>query len=147
MILGKLPDISVLPLLSFLTIGKMSDISVLPYVSCVILYKFVNLAVLQYPCCVQFTSSLTHVWLFVTLWTAVGQASLSITNSQSLLKLLYCDAIQPIPPHSFPCLPAFNLSQHLGLFQWISSSHQVAKVWGLCLQHQSFQWIFRTDFL
>ena len=41
--------------------------------------------------------------------------------------------------------PSFNLSQHQGLFQWISSSHQVAKV--LELQHQSFQWIFRVDFL
>ena len=40
---------------------------------------------------------------------------------------------------------AFNLSQHQGLFQWVSSSHQVAKV--LELQHQSFQWIFRADFL
>ena len=42
---------------------------------------------------------------------------------------------------------SFNLSQHQGLFQWVSSSHQVAKVLELQLQHQSFQWIFRTDFL
>ena len=42
---------------------------------------------------------------------------------------------------------AFNLSQHQGLFQWVSSSHQVAKVLEFQLQHQSFQWIFRTDFL
>ena len=41
----------------------------------------------------------------------------------------------------------FNLSQHQGLFQWVSSSHQVAKVLELQSQHQSFQWIFRTDFL
>ena len=39
----------------------------------------------------------------------------------------------------------FSLSQHQGLFQWVGSSHQVAKV--LELQHQSFQWIFRVDFL
>ena len=40
------------------------------------------------------------------------------------------DAIQP-PPHPLlsPSSPAFNLSQHQGLFQWVSSSHQVAKVW------------------
>ena len=38
-------------------------------------------------------------------------------------------------------------SQHQGLFQWVSSSHQVAKVLEFQLQHQSFQWIFRTDFL
>ena len=40
-----------------------------------------------------------------------------------------------------------NLSQHQGLFQWVGSSNQVAKVLELLLQHQSFQWIFRTDFL
>ena len=46
-----------------------------------------------------------------------------------------------------PSPPAFNLSQHQGLFQWVSSSHQVGKVLQFQLQHQSFQWIFRTDFL
>jgi len=53
-------------------------------------------------------------------------------------------------PHlisSNPSLPAFNLSQHQGFFQWVSSSHQVAKILELQFQHQSFQWIFRTDFL
>ena len=55
------------------------------------------------------------------------------------------DAIQPSHPLLSPFPPTFNLSQHQCLFQWISSSHQVAKV--LELQHQSFQWIFRTDFL
>ena len=43
--------------------------------------------------------------------------------------------------------PALNLSQHEGLFQWVGPSHQVAKVLQLQLQHQSFQWIFGTDFL
>ena len=57
------------------------------------------------------------------------------------------DAIQPSHPLSSPSLPAFNLSQHQGLFQWVSSLHQVAKVLEFQLQHQSFQWIFRTDFL
>ena len=55
------------------------------------------------------------------------------------------DAIQPSHPLSCPSLPAFNPSQHQGLLQWVSSSHQVAKV--LEFQHQSLQWIFRTDFL
>ena len=55
------------------------------------------------------------------------------------------NAIQTSYPLSAPSLPAFNVSQHQGLFQWISSSHQVAKA--LWLQHQSFQWLFRTDFL
>ena len=55
------------------------------------------------------------------------------------------DAIQPSHPLSSLSPPALNLSQHQGLFQWVSSLHQVAKV--LEFQHQSFQWIFRTDFL
>ena len=57
------------------------------------------------------------------------------------------DAIQPSHPLLSPSPPTFNLSQHQGLFKWVSSSHQVAKVLELQLQHQSFQWIFRTDFL
>ena len=55
------------------------------------------------------------------------------------------DAIHPSNPLSSPSPPAFNLSQHQGHFKWVSSSHQVPKV--LEFQHQSFQWIFRTDFL
>ena len=49
------------------------------------------------------------------------------------------DAIQPSHPLSSPSPPAFNLSQHQGLFQRVSSSHQVAKGLQLQLQHQSFQ--------
>ena len=56
-----------------------------------------------------------------------------------------CDAIQPSHPLSSPSPPAFNLSQHQGLFQWVSSSHQVAKVLELQLQHQFFQWTFRAE--
>ena len=48
---------------------------------------------------------------------------------------------------SSPSLLSFNLSQHQGLFQWVSSLHQAAKVLEFQLQHQSFQWTFRTDFL
>ena len=57
------------------------------------------------------------------------------------------DAVQQFHPLLFPSPPAFNLSQHQGLFQRVRFSHQVAKVLELQLQHQSFQWIFRTDFL
>ena len=53
------------------------------------------------------------------------------------------DAIQPSHPLSSPSPPVLNLSQHQGLFKWVSSSHQVAKVLEFQL-HQSFQWIFRT---
>ena len=57
------------------------------------------------------------------------------------------NAIQPSHPLSSPSPPALNLSQHQGLFKWVSSSHQVAKILEFQLQHQSFQWKLRTDFL
>ena len=57
------------------------------------------------------------------------------------------DAIQPSHLLSSPSPPALNLSQHQGLFEWVSSSHQVAKVLEFQLQHQSFQWTPRTDLL
>ena len=56
------------------------------------------------------------------------------------------DAIQPSHPLLSPSPPTFNLSQHRGLFKWVSSLHEVAKVLEFQLQHQSFQWIFRTVF-
>jgi len=57
------------------------------------------------------------------------------------------DAIQPSHPLLSPSIPTFNLSQHQGLFQWVSSSHQVAKVLEFQLHRQSSQWVFRTDLL
>ena len=67
-------------------------------------------------CIVQFSSVqlLSHIQLFVTPWTTARQATLSITNSQSLLRLMSVhrvgDAIQPSHPLSSPSPPAFNLS-------------------------------------
>ena len=55
------------------------------------------------------------------------------------------DAIQPSHPLSYPSPPALNLFQHQDLFQWVNSSHEVAKVLEFQLQHQSFQWTPRTD--
>ena len=57
------------------------------------------------------------------------------------------DAIQPSHPLSSPSPPAPNPSQHQGLFQWVNSSHEVAKVLEFQLQHQSFQWTPRTDLI
>ena len=96
--------------------------------------------------------SLTCVWLFVTPWTAARQASLSITNSWSLLKCMSIELVMPsnhlilcrpllLPTSIFPNIRVFSL------FQRVNSSHQVAKGLEFQLQHQSFQWIFRTDFL
>ena len=53
------------------------------------------------------------------------------------------DAIQPSHPLLSPSPPTFSLSQHQGLFKWVSSSHQVAKVLELQIQHHSFQRMFR----
>ena len=86
-----------------------------------------------------------------TPWTVARQSSLSITNSRSLLKLMSVELVMSpnrlILCHPLLLLPAFTLSPNQGLFQWVSSSHQVAKVLEFQLQHQSFQWIFRTAFL
>ena len=100
-------------------------------------------------CSVQ---SLSHsvVSNSATPWTAARQASLSITNSRSLLKLMSIESVMP-SNHLILCPPlllfTFNLSQHQGLFKWVSSLHQVGRVLEFQLQHQSFQWTFRTDFL
>ena len=97
---------------------------------------------------VQFTSLqlLSGVRLFATPWIAARQASLSITNSQSLPKLMSIESVMPSPLSS-PSPPAPNPSQHQGLFQWVNSSHEVAKVLEFQLQHQTFQWTPRTDLL
>ena len=100
----------------------------------------------------QFSSvqSLSRVRLFATPWITACQASLSITNSRSLPQThvhRFSDAIQPSHPLSSPPPPAPNPSQHQGLFKWVSSSHQVAKVLEFQLQDQSFQWTPRTDLL
>ena len=56
------------------------------------------------------------------------------------------DAIQPSHPLSPPSPPALSLSLHQGLFQWVASLHQVARILELQLHHQSFQWIFKGLF-
>ena len=88
--------------------------------------------------------------IFATPCTTACQASLFFIISQSLLKLMshwVGDAIQPSHPLSPPSPPALNLSQHQGLFQWVDSLYYVANVLALQPQHQSFQWVFRVEFL
>ena len=116
----------------------------LPWV-CIVAHNSLNVVWLQF----SSVHLLSPVWLFETPWIAARQASLSITNSWSLLTHIHRvgDAIQPSHPLSSPSPPTFNLSQHQGLFQWVSSSHQVAKGLEFQLQHQSFQWIPGTDLL
>ena len=80
--------------------------------------------------------------LFATLWTAACQASLSITNSQSLLKLTSITSVMSsnhlILCRPLLCLPSIFPSIRV-FSNWVSSSHQVAKILELQLQHQSFQ--------
>ena len=92
---------------------------------------------------------LSCVLLFVTPWSAAHQASLSITNSRSLLKLMSIKSLMPsnhlilccpflLLPSIFPSIRVFSMSQFFA-----SGSQSIE----LQLQHQSFQWIFKTDFL
>ena len=87
-----------------------------------------------------------------TLWNPMDCSTPGLPVYHQLLELAQThvhwvsDAIQLSHPLSSPSPPVFNLSQHQGLFQWVSSLHQVAKILEFQLQHQAFQWIFRTDF-
>ena len=99
--------------------------------------------------CVQ---SLNCVWLFETPWTAAHQAYMSFTISQSLLRFMSTESVMLsnllILCHPFLLLPSVFPSIRVFFNELVVSSlHQVAKVLELPLQHQSFQWIFRVDFL
>ena len=81
--------------------------------------------------------------------TVAHQASLSSTLLEFAHTQVHWvgDVIQPSHPLSSPFPPALSLSQHQSLFQWVGSSHQMVKVLEFQLWHQSFQGIFRVDFL
>ena len=107
-------------------------------------HKFILISI-QF-CSVQ---SLCHVWLFATPWFAAHQASLSITNSWSLLRLLSIESMMPFNylilchpllflPSIFPSIRVFS-NESVFRIRW-------PKYW-FQLQHQSYQWIVRTDFL
>ena len=123
----------------------------------------------QIPCGVSGNvTSLLHKWLSVhvvgillllfshsvvsdsaTTWTAACHISLSFTISWSWLKFMsnLMTKIHLSHPLSSPSTSAFNLFPASESLQWVRSSHQVAKVSELQLQHQSFLWMFRADFL
>ena len=87
--------------------------------------------------------SLSCVWFFATPWTAACHASFPVLHYFQEFAQIHVhwvgDAIQPFHPLLPPSPFVFNLSQDQGLFQWVVSSHLVAKVLVLQLQHQSFQ--------
>ena len=88
-----------------------------------------------------------------TLWDPMDRSTPSLPVHHQLPKFTQThvhwvgDAIQPSHLLSSPSHHALNLSQHQGLFKWVSSSHQVAKDLEFQLQQQSFQWTLRTDLL
>ena len=112
---------------------------------------------MYYPCSTRKFSSvqlLSRVPLFATKWNAVCQAFLSITKSQSSLKLMPTESVMPsshlilcrsllLLPSIFPSVSFFFPQS----FQWVRSSHQVAKVLEYQLQHHSFQRNPRADLL
>ena len=94
---------------------------------------------------------LSRVWLSVTPRTAASHETYPVHHQLPESTQTHVprvgDAIQPSQSLLSPSPPALNLSQHQGLFQWVSSLHQVAKVLEFQLQHQSLQWTLRTDLL
>ena len=96
-------------------------------------------------------SSVTQLCLTLcNPWISARQASLSITNSRSSLRLMSIESVVPSSPShplSSPSPPAPNPSQHQSLFQWVNSLHEVAKVLEFQHQHHSFQRNPRADLL
>ena len=98
---------------------------------------------------VRSVQSLSHVWF----WDPMNRSMPGLPVHHRLPEFTQThvhqvsDAIQPPHPLSSPSPPAPNPSQDQSLFQWVNSSHEVAKVLEFQLQHQSFQWTPRTDLL
>ena len=95
------------------------------------------------------SQSLSHLWLFVTPWTAERQASLSFTISRSLLKFMSIESVMP-SKHLILCLPLLLLPSMFPSIRVFCNELPLRMRWPKCwefqLQHESFQWIFRTDF-
>ena len=168
-----------LPLLTFLILGKLPDLSVLPHLSCVILDKCAPTSVLYDLRQVAWHLLASHSQLSdLRQVTSPLFASISLLCSVHFSLSILSDFVWPqglqqarVPwpsptpracsnsctsslwCHSTYSSSVINLAscnqnfQHLGLFQRVSFSHQVGRILELQLQHQSFQWIFSTDFL
>ena len=90
--------------------------------------------------------SLSHVWFWDPMnWSMPGFPFLHYVLEFAQTHAHWVnETIQPSQPLLIPS-SGLCLSQHQGLFQWVSSSHQVSKGLELQLQHQSFQWIVKVD--
>ena len=92
--------------------------------------------------------TLSHIQLFTTPWTAACQASLSFISWSLLRPCPLSQWCHPtISSSVVPFSSCFQSFPASGSSQWVTSSHQMAKVLEFQLQHQSFQWIFRTDWM
>ena len=116
-----------------------SSSSVIPFSSCPE----------TFPASVQYNQSAETC---PTLCDSMDWSTPGLPIHHQLPEFIYSSALSwrwhlTISSSVIPPPPAFNCSQHQGLFQWVSSSHQVAKVLQFQFQHQSFRWILRTDFL
>ena len=145
--------------LPFLTPGDLPHQGSNPHLLCLLqwLAEFLPYATREAPCkpyWIKFrkyintlAQSLSHVQHFVIPWTTSCQASLSFTISEFAQIHVHWvgDSIQTSHPLPTSSTSALNLSQQQDPLQLVGSLHQVAKV--LVFQHQSFQWIFRVDFL
>ena len=120
--------------------GKMSIWIIFPFFDWIICFYGIEGHVV--------VQSLSCVWPFATPSAVPRQASLSITISLRLFKLMSTESAMwsnyliLSPPSPL----ALSVSEHQGLFQWSIFSQQVAKILELQFQYQSFQWIFRFDF-
>ena len=86
------------------------------------------------------------VWFFATPWTAECKASLSITNSRSLLKLMSIESVMPFN-HLILCHPLLLLSSIFPRIRVFSNESALCIRWPKYWSFSSFQWIFRIDFL
>ena len=126
----------------------MSSSSISSLMSSALAGQFLTTSTMWANSLLQFSlvQSLSHVRLFATWWTWGLPAHHQLLD---LLKLISIESVMPSnhlllsPPFS----TTLNLSQHQGLFKWVSSFHQVAKVLEFQIQHQSFQRTPRTDLL
>ena len=137
------------PLYEFFDLGIVDKITHIAR----LIFCFKHTDIVKYGKFNQFSSvqSLSHVWLCDPMDCSTPGLPVHHELPEFTQTHLHWvdDAIQTFCPLSSPSPPAFNLSQHQGLFKWVTSSQWVRWSKGLKfqLQHQSFQWIFRTDLL